>query len=141
MMSKIIVSMAIIGLLAGCGGGSSSSGGGSAEPAFLRATFDGSYRTDAYNGTITVTFDQQEGIANITLTGISCLRNQIRVSASLRSNTIAVSGNISGRTNATLGIPAFIRLDFPSSGGSGSIDIDPGTPCLSSIGTLNVTRK
>lgn len=125
----------------GCGGGGSSSGGGPVAPTLLVATYQGTYTTSLFNGSITVDVNQNTGRGIITLTGIRCLPNPIDVPFAIAPNgNVGVSGDIPSVTNVQLNIPGNITVSFPQEGGQGSIAVDAGGTCGSSVGSVSVTR-
>lgn len=146
-IKQVAVALTTAIVVAGCGGSGSSSGGQVATPTPtprqpLEARFTGTYSTNLYNGSLDITVSETNGVGGVTFGGLTCLgtRVQLTFSYNAETGTVILSGQLPGRFNQG-GISAFIRMDFPENGGSGTIDLDAGQPCRSTVGTIQVTRQ
>lgn len=127
-------------LVTGCGGGSSDSGGGSAN-GFVPITFTGTYDTVAFEGSITIQLVSST-TANVLFTGIRCLESEFSVPYLTQATEFNISDFIPGQPDNTItGGPASITMLWPMNGGAGTLILDPGSDCVPSQGTTNLTRS
>ncbi len=131
----VFVVMAV-GLTA-CGGGGSSSGGGSVVATI---TYTGSYRTQFYNGSITIQIPDGSRPV-VTITGVQCITQPLteEIGTEVNGGIRVVSATITELT-----FPGNFNATFPDAGGVGTISLglsrDSG--CTgSSDGEISVARS
>lgn len=135
----------ITALVTACGGGGSSSGGGMVAPIvdpLPTGKFVGTYRTEAYSGSIEVTINGGSSVS-ISMNGIPCFPPQFSdgLAASVSGEVLVIGGDIGGLPMANIGTIPAININVPVVGGTGVIDVVPPAPCLGQAeGTITLNR-
>jgi hypothetical protein len=143
-ITKNIATLGFVAILTACGGGGSSSGGDQVASVI---TYQGTYQTGINSGNITIVVRPDNTgsitIDNVIQFGVNCLPDtiqplattndgvQVRIGAAPIPGVAATGANGAGTS---------IGITIPAGGGTGDFALSAPTPCVSSVGTVTVTR-